>query len=138
MNLLLEIITPEKVIYKDEVDEVIAPTENGQIAILPNHIDLLTQITPGELIVKKGTNEQYMAIIGGFLEVNKNKISIIAEYAVKAQDIEVMQAEEAKKRAEKLMTEKLTDNEMKIAQAEMIKAILELKVATKHKRRNIT
>lgn len=135
MNLLLEIITPEKVIYKDEVNEVVVPTENGEIAILPNHISLLTQVNPGELIIKKGTGQQYLAITGGFLEVANNKISIIAEYAIKAQDIEVVRAMEAKKRAEKVMSEKVTDNELRMAQAEMIKAILELKVATKHKRR---
>jgi F-type H+-transporting ATPase subunit epsilon len=135
MNLLLEIITPEKVIYKDEVNEVVVPTINGEIAILPNHINLLTQINPGELIVKKGANQQSLAITGGFLEVQNNKISIIAEYAIKAQDIETGRAMEAKKRAEKVMSEKSTDNEMKIAQAEMIKAILELRVATKHKKR---
>ena len=135
MNLLLEIITPEKVVYKDEVDEVVAPTTNGEIAILPGHINLLTQINPGELIVKKGTLEQYLAITGGFLEVNSNKISIIANYAIKAQDIEIIKVTEAKKRAEKLMREKTTTNEMKIAEAEIIKAILELKVASKHKRR---
>lgn len=134
MNLLLEIITPEKVIYKDDVQEVIVPTVNGEIAILPNHINLLTQVNPGELIIKKGTNQQYLAITGGFLEVSNNKISILAEYAVKAQDIEVARAMEAKKRAEKVMSEKSTDNEQRIAQAEMIKAILELKVATRHKR----
>ena len=135
MNLTLEIITPEKVIYKDEVNEVVAPTVNGEIAILPNHINLLTQINPGELIVKKGYINQSLAITGGFLEVNNNKISIIANYAVKAGDIEVARATEAKKAAEKVMSEKATDNEMKIAQGELIKAILELKVATKHKRR---
>ena len=137
MNLLLEIITPEKVIYKDEVQEVIVPTVNGEIAILPNHINLLTQVSPGELIVKKGANSQHLAITGGFLEVQSNKISILAEYAVKAQDIEVARAMEAKKRAEKVMSEKSTDNELKVAQAEMIKAILELKIATKHKRRSV-
>ncbi len=135
MNLLLEIITPEKVVYKDEVQEVVVPTVNGEIAILPNHVNLLTQVNPGELIIKKGTSQQYLAITGGFLEVQGNKISILAEYAVKAQDIEVARAMEAKKRAEKIMSEKSTDNELRIAQAEMIKAILELKVATKHKRR---
>jgi F-type H+-transporting ATPase subunit epsilon len=135
MNLLLEIITPEKVIYKDEVDEIVVPTVNGEIAILPNHVNLLTQINPGELVVKKGANQQLLAITGGFLEVQNNKISIIAEYAIKAQDIETGRAMEAKKRAEKIMSEKSTDNEMKIAQAEMIKAILELRVATKHKKR---
>ncbi len=69
------------------------------------------------------------------MEVQNNKVSIIADYAVKAQDIEVARAMEAKKRAEKVMAEKSTDNEIKIAQAEMLKAILELKVATKHKKR---
>lgn len=137
MNLQLEIITPEKVIYKDEVDEIIAPTEKGEIAILPNHINLLTQIIPGELIIKKGSTQHYLAITGGFLEVASNKISIIAEYAIKAQDIEIARATEAKKRAEKIMSEKATDNEMRIAQAEMIKAILELKVATKHRNKRI-
>jgi F-type H+-transporting ATPase subunit epsilon len=135
MNLLLEIITPEKVIYKDEVSEVVVPTVSGEIAILPNHANLLTQINPGELVVKKGESQQSLAITGGFLEVQNNKISIIAEYAIKAQDIETGRAMEAKKRAEKVMSEKSTDNEMKIAQAEMIKAILELRVATKHKKR---
>ncbi|OGH24871.1 MAG: ATP synthase F1 subunit epsilon [Candidatus Levybacteria bacterium RIFCSPLOWO2_01_FULL_39_24] len=135
MNLLFEIITPEKVIYKDEVDEVVVPTENGEIAILPNHINLLTQVNPGELIIKKGAKQEYLAITGGFLEVQHNKISILAEYAVKAQDIQVARAMEAKKRAEKVMSEKSTDNELRIAQAEMIKAILELRVATRHKKR---
>lgn len=135
MNLLLEIITPEKVVYKDEVSEVVAPTVNGEIAILPNHVNLLTQVNPGELIIKKGSATQYLAITGGFLEVTNNKISILADYAIKAQDIQVARATEAKRRAEKIMSEKVTDNELRMAQAEMIKAILELKVATKHKRR---
>jgi F-type H+-transporting ATPase subunit epsilon len=137
MNLLLEIITPEKIIYKDEASEVIVPTEDGEITILPNHMNLLTKVNPGELIIKKGNSQHYLAITGGFLEVNSNKISIVAEYVVRAQDIEMGKAMEAKKRAEKLMTEKLTDNEMRVTQAEMIKAILELKIATRHKNRHM-
>lgn len=135
MNLSLSIITPEKVVYNDEVSEVIAPTVSGEIAILPNHINLLAQVNPGELIIKKGSTQQYLAITGGFLEISNNKISILADYAIKAQDIQIALATEAKKRAEKIMNEKTTDNEQKVAQAELIKAILELKVATKHKRR---
>lgn len=135
MNLLLEIITPEKVVYSDEVNEIIVQTVNGEIAILPHHVNLLTQISPGEMIVKKGSNLQHLAVTGGFLEVIDNKVSILAEYAIKAQDIEVEKAMEAKKRAEKVMKEKSTDNEVKVAQAEIMKAILELKVATRHKKR---
>lgn len=135
MNFLLEIITPEKVVYSDEVNEIIVQTVNGEIAILPHHVNLLTQISPGEMIVKKGSNLQHLAVTGGFLEVIDNKVSILAEYAIKAQDIEVEKAMEAKKRAEKVMKEKSTDNEIKVAQAEIMKAILELKVATRHKKR---
>jgi F-type H+-transporting ATPase subunit epsilon len=133
-SLTLEIITPEKVVYRDTVDEVVAPTVDGEIAILPNHTNLLTQIDPGELIVKKGSATQSLAIVGGFLEIINNKISIVANYAIKAQDIEIAQAQEAKKRAERIMSQKTTENEMKVAQGELIKAILSLRIATKHKK----
>ena len=138
MKLLLEIITPQKVVYKNEVEEVIAPTVNGEIAILPNHIGLLTQITPGELIVKKGNKDQSIAITGGFLEVNNNHISILADFAVKSEDINVARAEEAKKRAEALMKEKTTEKDFRIAEAQMLKALLELKIASKHKMRRLS
>jgi len=135
MNFYLSIITPEKEVYKDEVSEVVAPTIDGEIAILPNHINLLTQIKPGELIVKKGSDYQSIAITGGFLEVNDNKVSILAPYAIKAQDIQVARATEAKERAEKIMKEKATDKDFKIAQGELFKSLLELKIAGKHRRR---
>ncbi len=137
MNLQLEIITPEKIVYKEEVDEIVIPTVSGEIAILPNHINLLTQVTPGEMIIKKGSSYQSLAIIGGFLEVNDNKISILTNYAIKAQDIQIAQAQEAKKRAEKLMQDKSTDKDQRIAQAEMLKAILELQVANKRTKRRL-
>lgn len=133
MNLSLEIITPEKIVYKDEVDEVIAPTIKGQISILPNHIGLLTQIEPGELIVKKDGRENFLAITGGFLEVAKNKISILADYAVRSEDIEVAKAEQAQKRAEKIMEEKVSEKDFAIAQSELRRSILELKVAQRRR-----
>lgn len=135
MSFLLEIITPEKVIYKDEVDEVIVPTVNGEIAVLPHHVNLLSQVIPGELIIKKGEKTESIAITGGFLDVNKNGINILADYAIKAGDIEVAKAKEAQERAERLMREKATEKDFKIAEAELRKAILELRVATKYKKR---
>ena len=134
MNLLLQIITPEKIVYSDEIDEIVVPAIDGEIAILPNHINLLTQIVPGELIVKKGISTQLIAITGGFLEINNNEINILADYAIKAQDVEAARAMEAKKRAEKIMSEKSTEKDFKIAQGELIKAILELRISTKYKR----
>lgn len=135
MNLILEIITPEKSVFKEEVDEVIVPTTKGEIAILPNHINLLTTIAAGEIIAKKGSDTHPIAITGGFLEVNNNKVIILADYAIRAQDIQVARAEEAKKRAEKVMQERTTDKDFRIAQGELLKSLLELKVAVKHRRR---
>ncbi len=134
MTLHIEIVTPEKVVYKNEVDEIIVPTDSGQIAILPNHVGLLTKIVPGEIIIKKGGSPQALAITGGFLEVKDNNVNILADYAVRAEDIEVLKAEEAQRRAKKLMEEKTSEHDFRIAQGELIKAITQLKVATKHKR----
>lgn len=134
--ILLEIITPERIVYKDDVDEVIAPTVSGQITILPHHVNLFTKIEPGELTVKKGKSSQFLAITGGFLEVADNKISILADYAVRSEEIEAAKAIEAQKRAEQLMKqakEKESQRDFALAESELRKAILELKVVTKRK-----
>ena len=139
MNINFEIISPEKVVYKEEVEEVILPTSVGQIAILPNHISLFTKIASGEIIIKKDGKEHYIAVTGGFLEVRNNNVSILADYAVRSEDVEVTKAIEAQKRAEKIIKEsgeKASQKDFAIAQAEFLRAILELKVASR--RRKIT
>lgn len=133
MSLLLEIITPEKVVLKDEVDEVIVPTITGEIAILPNHAELLTRINPGELIIRKRGKDQSFAILGGFLEVINNHISVLADYAVRAEDIEIAKVEEAQERARQKMKQKATEQDFRVAEAELRKSLLQLKVARKHK-----
>ena len=133
--MILSIITPEKIVFKDTVEEIIAPTTTGEIAILENHIPIVTQIATGELIVKRGGKSYSIAITGGFLEMQKNEVSILANFAIRAEDIEVAKAEEAQKRAERLMKEKTTDKDFRIAEAEMIKSVLQLQVATRYKRR---
>lgn len=136
MTLHLEIITPEKVVYQDEAVEVVVPTTNGQIAILPNHTALFTKIAPGELIIKKNQGkDQFLAITGGFLELNNNKVSILADYAVRSEEIEVQKAQEAQKRAQKRMEEKGTDRDFAEAEALFKRTILELKIAEKRKHR---
>jgi F-type H+-transporting ATPase subunit epsilon len=134
MNLHLEITTPENTIYNDDVNQITATTVEGEITVLPDHINLLTRLSPGEMIVKKGSLTQSVAITGGFMEVLDNKISILADYAIREQDIQVAKAEEAKRKAEKLLAERATDKDIKIAEAEMIKAILQLKVASKKRK----
>jgi F-type H+-transporting ATPase subunit epsilon len=132
MKLHLEVITPTKVVLSEEVDEIIINTASGEITILPNHIDLLTKLVPGEMIVKTGSKTQSFAVNGGFLEISNNKVSILADYAVRAADIEIAKAKEAKEQAEKVMKNKEVNKAFVVAEAELRKALLELKVATKH------
>lgn len=135
MNLLLEVITPETVILKEEVDEIVVQTTTGEITILPNHEDLLTKLKEGEMLIKKHGKITYFALTGGFLEVSQNKVNILADYAIRAEDIEIAKAEEAKERAQKKLKEHQEEKEFIVADAELKKAILELKVARKIKKR---
>ena len=133
MKLILEIITPIKVLLKEEVDEITLNTINGEISILPNHVDLVTKITPGEMIIKRNNKTDLFAITGGFLEVTKNHVSILADYAIDAGDIEISKVEEAKQRAEKAIKDKVSEKEYQEIQTELRRTTLELKVSRKHK-----
>lgn len=131
----LEIITPEKSVYSDTVDAVTIPTVTGEITVLPHHVPLVSQIASGELVVKKGNKDQSIAITGGFLEVNNNIITVLADYAVRSEEIEIAKAEEAKKRAEKMAAETVGKEGFAEAEAALRRSLLELHVATKRKHR---
>lgn len=134
MNLQLQIITPLKSVLKEEVDEIIVPTEDGEIAILPNHVDLVTKIKAGEMTIKKSSKSIYFAITGGFLELKDNNITILADYAVRAEDIEVAKAKEAQERAQNSLKQKVSGREFAHAESDLRKALTELHVARRHKR----
>ncbi len=128
----LKIISPEKVIYEGEIDEIIAPTINGEIGILPNHVDLLTQLDSGELTIKFKGKEQHIALTGGFLQITKGEVSVLADYAVRSEEINTQKALEAQKRAEEILKKKgenITVRDFAAAQSEFNRAIVELKVA---------
>ena len=133
MRLILEIITPTKVLLKEEVDEITLPTVTGEISILPNHVGLITKINPGEMVIRRDNKTDLFAITGGFLEIANNHVSILAEHAVHAQDIEVAKVEEAKLRAEKAMRDKTNEKDYEELQTEIRRTVLELKVARKHR-----
>ena len=134
MTLHLEIVTPTKVILKeDDVTGVLAQTSEGEIGILPNHVGLLTKLKPGELIVKRGNKKEAYAILGGFLEVSNNRVNILADYAIRAEDIEIAEAQAAHERAKKILAEKKGNADFVLAEADLRKSILELKIAKKYK-----
>src|SRR3954467_15466917 len=100
MPLTLEIVTPEARVYSDTIDTVVIPTTEGEIGILPGHIPLLTQVEHGELRVTKGTETKWLAVSGGFAEVEGDRVHILAEHAITEEKIDETAVEAAIKRAE--------------------------------------
>src|SRR3989344_8103243 len=129
--LRFEITTPERTVYKEEIDQVTVPTSTGEITILPNHTPLMSQLMAGELVVKRGDEITHMAVSGGFLEVRKNnEVVVLADSAEKAEEIDIKRAEEARARARQLMNGKRRDEEaFADAVAELEKSMARLKVA---------
>lgn len=105
MSLTLEIVTPEAKVYSDTIDSVVIPTVEGEIGVLPGHIPLLTQVADGELRVIKGATTSYLAIGGGFAEIDGDKVSVLAERAIAEDQIDEKAVEEAMKRAEQTIRE---------------------------------
>lgn len=100
MSLTLEIVTPEAKVYSDTIDSVVIPTVEGEIGVLPGHIPLLTQVADGELRVSKGSETLYLAISGGFAQIDGERIRVLAEHAISESKIDENAAEIAMKRAE--------------------------------------
>ena len=136
-TLNINIISQEAELLNKEVEMVLAPTTMGQIGILPGHISLFCHLEEGELILVSGTKYDVFAITGGFLDVNQDRITILADSAIRADDIDIAKVEEAKKRAQETMKNKLSENDFKIVEADLKKAVLNLKVAKKRHRHKI-
>ena len=136
----LQIITPEKVVYEGEISELYIKTADGPLGIFPHHINLFSKLVPGELKIKISGREEFMALTSGFMEINNNKITVLADYAVPAEEIQIEKAMEAKKRAEEILKKKesqMDEREFAAAQAELAKAIIELQVANRKRKRSL-
>lgn len=134
MKIKFKIVTPERTVFEDNIDQVTLPTRDGEITVLPNHIPLISVLQAGELVVKTGGEEIAMAVSGGMVEVQKNEITILADTAERAEEIDVARAEEARERAEKLKDEKIRADETGYATTAAIleKNLARIKVARKH------
>ena len=136
----LDIITPEKTIYSGEVASLTVPTATGEITVLPQHMNLLTQLVPGEVILVQDNKTQYLGVTGGFLEIAKNKATLLSDFAVRSEDVAVEKAMEAQKRAEELkkkMAENISEQDMAIAAGELRRSLMELHVANRRRRRQL-
>ncbi|MBP1706560.1 MAG: atpC [Chloroflexi bacterium] len=135
MAIKLDIVTAEKVVFSDDVDIVIAPGLEGQLAILPHHAPLMTTLTSGELIARKEGQEYCMAISGGYLEVRPDRVIVLADEAERAEEIDIARAEAAKKRAQETLVHPASQVDAARAEAALRRAIARLEVAERIKKR---
>jgi len=131
----LEIVTAERMVFSDEVSALIAWGVEGQLGILPHHAPLMTMLQPGDLMIRKDKEEEYLAISGGFLEVRPDKVIILADACERVDEIDIARAEEAKRRAQETlkMAAPLTID-MATAEAALRRSIARLKVAERKRR----
>ncbi len=134
-SMRLDIVTAERVVYSDEVDVVVAPGIEGQLGILPHHAPLMTTLQAGELRVRKGGEEFLLAISGGFLEVRPDRVIVLADAAERAGEIDIVRAEEAKRRAEEQLSRRAPGVDTAQAEAALRRSLIRLKVAERRKRK---
>ncbi|MCH7484867.1 MAG: F0F1 ATP synthase subunit epsilon [Chloroflexi bacterium] len=136
MTLSVHVVTAEREVYAEEgVDEVIAPGVQGELTVLPHHAPLLTMIKPGVLRLIKGGDETDVAITGGFLEVKDDRVTILADAAERAEEIDTVRAEEARRRAERTLEGRGDTEELVAAAASLQRSLLRLRAAEKRRRR---
>ena len=137
-GMRLEIITAERGIFSDEVDMVLAPGSDGELGILPNHAPLMTTIQPGELLIRKGGEETYLAISGGFLEVMGNVVTVLADTAEQSDEIDEERARLAEERARERVSMRTADIDLERATAAVRMAQVRLRVARRRRRETPT
>lgn len=133
-TLKLEIVTPEAKIYSEDVDMVTLPGVEGEMGIYPMHIPLMTQIAHGEIVARKGGVDHYLATGEGFVQITGDRVAILTDMAIKADDIDEAKAEEARKKAEARLAEKLTDEEQATVQAALLHSLTQLNVKRRTRR----
>ncbi len=127
-TLKLEIVTPEAKVFSDDVEMVTVPATEGEMGIYPQHVPVLTQIVPGEVIVRKDGRDSSLAVGEGFIEITGERVAIMTDMAIPAEDIDEAQAEEARQRAEARLAEHLNDEEAAMVSAVLAHSTAQLKV----------
>jgi len=135
MTLHLEIVTPERLAYSDDVDMVLVPGSEGELGILPHHTPLVSLLGLGELKIRKGGQEESFAIVGGFLQVRPDKVVVMAETASLASEIDLEKAQEARKEAERTLEAGFKEgSDLSTARASLQHALLHVRIAERHRR----
>ena len=133
-TLKLEIVTPDAKTYSEDVEMVTLPASEGEMGILPQHVPLMTQIVPGEIIVRKDGHDYFLAVGEGFVEITGERVAIMTDMAIRAESIDEAKAEEARQRAESRLAEKLDDEEAALVNAALAHSLAQLKVKRRQHR----
>ena len=134
-KLHVDIVTVEGRRFKGDADFVVAPGAAGELGILPRHIPLLTSLKPGTVKVRNDGNELLFFVSGGFLEVRPDEVTVLADSAERAEDIDEARAEEARRRAQSMLEQKLTAADQAVASAALARAEARLRLAEVRRRR---
>jgi F-type H+-transporting ATPase subunit epsilon len=127
-TLKLRIVTPESTFYEEEVDMVTLPAVEGQMGLLPGHIRMMTQMVPGEIIVHKDGRDQFLAVGEGLVEVSSERVDIITDMAIPAENIDEAKAEEARQRAAARLRERISSEEVATVNASLVRSLAQLRV----------
>jgi F-type H+-transporting ATPase subunit epsilon len=134
MPIAIEIVTAERSLLQDSVDMVIAPSVEGVLGILPRHAPLVAILKPGELRLKKGAEETHYAVSGGILQVEPDKVIVLADAAEHAEEIDEARARAAMEEARRRMAEVKDHSELEVARAAMEREAVRLRVAERRRR----
>jgi F-type H+-transporting ATPase subunit epsilon len=135
VKFLLEIITPQRQAFAEEVEMVVVPTSRGVIGVLAHHEPLFSALTEGEIKISTGSKEYFLAIGGGFMEISNNKVSILVSRAVHAHELNETEIKHAQQTAKEVIARKATGEELSQAQAILRRSLMELKVVHRHRQR---
>jgi F-type H+-transporting ATPase subunit epsilon len=130
-RLTLDIVTPERPLVRLEVDEVEIPGAEGYFGVLPGHAPLLATLQVGELWYRVGQEKSYLSIAFGFAEVQPDRVTLLTQIAEKAEEIDVVRAQQAKTRAEERLSKGATDIDFERARIALLKSLIRLQVATR-------
>src|SRR4051794_22764011 len=133
-TLRFEIVTPEETVYSEDVELVTLPGVAGQMGIYPHHVPLMTQMVPGEIIVRKDGHDTFIASGEGLIEVTANRVEVLTDLAVAADRIDEAKAEEARRRAEARLREKLSDEEVASVNASLTRSLAQLNVKRRQRK----
>ena len=131
-TIKLEIVTPEAKVYSEEVEMVTLPAVEGQMGVLPQHIRLMTQLVPGEMIVRKDGQDHFLAVGQGLVEVMGERVAIVTDMAVAVENIDEAKAEEARQRAAARLREKISSEEVASVNASLARSLAQLRVKRRH------